>query len=281
MTEDRNNDETICLLQDERNRTILNILHDESEPLSVESLAEALVDRTHDIISSAEYEEILDQVIISLHHDRLPRLSAAGLIEYDHQENTATFSAANTAVEWHNIEMIEEALNTLQPGNDATDDIGVITGHTSVLKAGQSIADSASEELFCMYASDALFEEDCIRSLEEALDRGVEIYAGSRDEDILEFYQERLPEATLWEPQLDWMDSEFTEPRIEWLILADRKQVALSIMNEDNAGRDEQACAMIGKGADNPFVVLVRELLGPRLDHLDFQSEEFRDRLPF
>ncbi|WP_225336090.1 DUF7344 domain-containing protein [Halomicrobium urmianum] len=281
MTTDRNSDETVDLLQDERNRAILNILHETSEPLSVGSLAEALVDRNHSILSAAEYEETLEQISISLHHNRLPRLSAAGLVEYDPQENTATFSATDIEAEWHNIEMIEEALTTLQPGDDGTDDIGVITGRTSVLEAGQSIADSASEELFCMYTSDELFEEDCMRSLQEALDRRVEIYAGSRDEDVLEFYQERLPEATLWEPQLDWMNSESTEPRIEWLILADREQVALSIRNADNDGKGEQARAIVGNGSDNPFVVLVRELLGPRLDHLDFQSEDFRDHLPF
>ncbi len=38
---------------------------------------------------------------------------------------------------------------------------------------------------------------------------------------------------------------------------------------------------MVGDGRANPLVTLVRELLGPRLEHLDYQSDQFLDELPF
>jgi len=38
---------------------------------------------------------------------------------------------------------------------------------------------------------------------------------------------------------------------------------------------------MTGDGTTIPPVVLVRELLGPRLDHLDYQSDDFLGALPF
>jgi hypothetical protein len=51
--------------------------------------------------------------------------------------------------------------------------------------------------------------------------------------------------------------------------------------SEEDAEKARRETAVIGAGEDNPLVVLVRELLGPRLDHLDYQSENFRSELPF
>ena len=43
---------------------------------------------------------------------------------------------------------------------------------------------------------------------------------------------------------------------------------------------DPVETAIVGHGRSHPVVVLVRDLLGPRLDHLDFQSDAFSDELP-
>lgn len=54
----------------------------------------------------------------------------------------------------------------------------------------------------------------------------------------------------------------------------------LALLDEPGAdGQYPEEKAMVGGGVDNPLVVLVRELLGPRLDHLDYQSADLRSQL--
>lgn len=131
-----------------------------------------------------------------------------------------------------------------------------------------------------MYVSTDLLEDECICRARNAHERGVSMYMGSRSEAVRELTRERLPEATIWEPQLDWLNSPGF-PRIGRLILMDRRKVMLAILNEpatDDPYPEETA--VVGAGEHHPLVSLVRELLGPRLDHLDYQSDDFRTELP-
>ncbi len=123
-------------------------------------------------------------------------------------------------------------------------------------------------------------DEECLPHAERAIERGAELYAGTKSREAREFFRDRLPEATIWEPQMDWMHEHSSYPKVSRLIVADRAKVVVGLWDEDADGVKTET-AIVGEGTTNPLVVLVRELLGPRLDHLDYQSDEFLGSLPF
>lgn len=267
---------------DARNRAILTVLRGADGPLDVTDLADELVDRADGTPGPAEREDELDEVRIRLHHNRLPRLAEAGLIKYDPDTNQVRCRNATVDPEWLSAERFDELLSQSVAGADPDGDaVAVIDGRQSVIDHGQDLIDGSDEELFCMYFTDDLFEEECLRHASAALERGVDIYAGTHDPDIRSVIADRLPEATLWEPQLDWSNPPSRYPRIGWLVVVDRETVMLSVVDEQGAKDTASETALLGDGETNPLVVLVRELLGPRLDHLDYQSENFRSGLPF
>lgn len=274
-------DEQVRLLADPRNRTLLTVLGDSGSPLHVEELASRLVSRNVSVVSSAEYEDQLEETLLTLHHERLPRLADSGLIEYDPETNVVTYQAT-TAIngEWE-TETLIDALATHLPTSPVADEdtIGVLHGRNTIIEQGRQLADEAEEELFCMYVSTELLEDDCIHHAEDAIDRGVSLYVGSQNADVRDLTRKYLPEATIWEPQLDWLNSP-TYPRIGRLVLVDRCRVMLAILEEpDSDGTHPEETAFIGTGEESPLVVLVRELLGSRIDHLDYQSTDFRTEL--
>lgn len=271
------------LLSRARNRAILSLLDDAARPLSVSDLADRLATRDTPVLRSAEYEDEFERVVLSLHHDRLPKLAEAGLVEYDRDENVVD-RRDTTAVEaeWLDVDLFDELLARFQSGREPDEEtLGVIEGRQNVIEHGRNLADEADEELFCLYVSDDLLEAECVRRAEAAIDRGVDIHLGSQNPKVRDLTRERLPEATLWEPQLDWMNTASTTPTVGRLVLADREKIMLAILDEPDADDTSQETAMIGEGRANPLVVLARELLGPRLDHLDYQSGDFRSELPF
>ncbi len=79
---------------------------------------------------------------------------------------------------------------------------------------------------------------------------------------------------------MDWMYDQSNCPRISRLIVVDRKKVVIGLWDEDGDGTRTEI-ALVGQGDTNPLMLLVRELLGPRLDHLDYQSDDFLGNLPF
>lgn len=69
-------------------------------------------------------------------------------------------------------------------------------------------------------------------------------------------------------------------PKVSRLIFADRETVVVGLWEKSDDGTETEV-AMIGEDEANPLVVLTRELLGSRLDHLDYQSDDFLGDLPF
>lgn len=276
-------EQIIRLLTDEHNRAILTVLDDEARELPLAELAERLVTRGETVFESADYERELERVLVSLHHSRLPKLAEAGLVEYDSDE-TVVSREDSSAVdpEWLDVELVDELLARFRTESGADEDeLGVIVGRESVIEYGRRLADEAEDELFLMYVSDDLLESECLRHARDALDRGVDISLGSRDSGVRDLVREQLPEVELWEPQFDWTNAPSTYPRVGRLVLADRDRVMLGMVAESDGERTTAERAVIGRGEENPLVVLVRDLLGPRIDHLDYQSETFRSELPF
>ncbi|MDG5775635.1 hypothetical protein VB773_06305 [Haloarculaceae archaeon H-GB2-1] len=77
------------LLGARRRREVLRALQDLETPVSVRRLAEA--------IAASEPEErdrdIIERIHLTLHHNHLPRLAAAQVVDYDSDDGTVTQAA--------------------------------------------------------------------------------------------------------------------------------------------------------------------------------------------
>lgn len=277
MTPEHHNAQT-----DAEYQCIIAAVDEAPEPLPLEELAERLVKRGETVLDADEYEQRLERKRIWLHHNALPRLAEERVVEYDRERHEVTAGTKRTVeVNWHEGVSIDELLGALG-ARDQTDSspIGVVEGRQSVIEYGRRLADEAVDELYCMYVNTDLLEDECLCHAAEAIDRGVEMYVGSRNEDVRALARRHLPEATIWEPRRGWMDAPIGYPTVGRLVLVDREKVMLAILEEPgDVGGHPHEKALVGEGEDNPLVVLVRELLGPRLDHLDLQSGDFLNKL--
>jgi DNA-binding transcriptional ArsR family regulator len=268
-------EETVLrLIADRTNRAVLTALDDAARGLSVTEIA--------DRIGSSGAGEDRERTVVSLHHNHLPRLDEAGLIEYDREECVATAAIDSGAdPEWTELEVLDEFRSRFETGRGVDGRAaGVLEGREAVYDYARELADEAATELFLVYTTDELLDADCLPHATDALDRGVELYAGATSQETRAFFERRLPRATIWDPQRDWLYDRSHYPRLSRLIVADRETVVVGLW-EETADGTRREVGLIGEGATDPLVVLVRELLGPRLDHLDYQSDDFLERLPF
>jgi hypothetical protein len=268
------------VLADEMNRRIVSLLGETAGPLRVEALAARLVDGDVDVAPAEEYEQRVQQLVVDLHHGRLPRLADVDLVEYDPTRSVVERPASATSrVDWTPEALTDAVIDHLGTPAANDDTTAVIEGRDGVIQAGRRLVENAEAELFFIYVSTALLQEECIACCERAIDRDVEIFLGSPATEVRELGRARLPDATIWEPQRDWWGKQAPR-RVGRLVLADRQRVMLGILDRTDGSHEPVETAIVGHGRSHPIVVLVRDLLGPRLDHLDFQSDAFSDELP-
>lgn len=279
----KENDEVIRLLCRPEYRAIVTVLEDAGRDLTVTDLAGELVRRDDLAVGASELGDEIDRTAVSLHHEYLPKLDGAGLLRYDADDDVITYEGISGGdAEWEAIAAVGEMASEFPTAGSPPDDaIGVLRGREDVYDYGRELADRADEELFLIYASEELLHEDCLPHARDAIERSVDFAAGAKSDDTRQFFRECLPEATVWEPQFDWMNERARYPTISRLVFADRENAVVGLWGDAGADGPRREMAMVGEGLHNPLVVLVRELLGPRLDHLDYQSEHFLDDLPF
>jgi len=267
----------VTLVTNSTNRRVLTIL-EAKKSISVSELADRIITHETGLLEADAYESELERLLLSLHHKRLPELDEAGLLEYDRTTNTVTGRPYVRADgDWTDPAVFEELFDRLSSGGQPCT---LLEGREAVYDYTRTLADQATSELFLIYPSVELLDEDCLPAAEAAIDRGVDFHAGAKSTETRAFFETNLPEATVWEPQLDWLYDRSSCPTISRLVLADRETVVVGLWTEDQDGSKTET-AMVGEGTTNPLVVLIRELLGPRLDHLDYQSDDFVDHLPF
>lgn len=266
-----------CLC-DGRNRAICEILREASGPLDLTELADRLVSRELSVVDSSTYDDERRKTSLQLRHQWLPKLDEVGLVDYDPVANRVDARQSVTSqVEWDDETTLEGLITHLQHVTQREEgDFGILEGRQSIMEYARKLSTEAENELFTIYVTTDLLEEDCVRHGKDAIERGVAIHIGSQNKAVRDLCREGLSEATVWEPQLDWLNTP-SYPRVGRLILMDRRKLMLSVLEDPpSAGEAPTETALIGNGAENPLVVLVRELLGPRLDHLDHQNRGTR-----
>ncbi|GAB3021154.1 DUF7344 domain-containing protein [Natronobiforma cellulositropha] len=79
--------EAFHILMDERRRTTLEVVHTYGEALTLADVAEEVATREYDRAVTDISAETISEVYISLYHDHLPRLTDAGLLEYEQERD--------------------------------------------------------------------------------------------------------------------------------------------------------------------------------------------------
>ena len=253
------------LLASWRRRIVIDHLRTEGD---------ATVDELATAITGERGED--ETVHVSLVHQHLPKLADAGAISYDE-------SGAERRIRYAGLPVDDATVGELLPdgGTEPTDygttesEVRTLEGRDAIVAHGQALGDRAGDELFMLITTDGLLESDCLDRLRDAVDRGVDVYVGSQTRSVRDTVREEVPGATIWEPQRNWLDLPPTRDRLGRLVFADREAVMLGTI-----GKEGQEHALVGNGADDVLVILLRELLGERLDHLDGQSDDVLSHLP-
>lgn len=259
------------MLASDVRRILVQTLRNEEET-TVETLVETVTDHTG--MSEGD-------AVVTLSHTHLPKLDEYDVVAFDRDEGRVTYEGLPMDVD----PLLDQSLtddSSVLTGDDIAEnsDIWTIRGRENVVERGQGLFDRAEDELFLMVTTDGLLEPACIEKLQDALDRGVDVYLGSQTTEVRDLVREEAPEVTIWEPQLNWLNLPPSQETLGRLVMADREAVMLGTLGEQHENGIHTERALTGEGPANPLVILLREALGSRLDHLDGQSADVLSQIP-
>lgn len=276
-------DAVIANLAHRRRRVILASLKRHGTELTRTDIAREILAHETDELNDPSLNPTrgtLDELRTALHHRHLPALDAAELIEYDRSVGIATYDGHPDLTDELLDFRVTDTTRAVLTDAELSKDIWRIEGRENVTERGRALFDLAEEELFLMLTGPNLFEGACVRQLRATIDRGVDVYLGTQTQELRDFVREEFPEVTVWEPQLDWLNMPPNREKVGRLVMADRTAVMVGTIGEENDNGVHTETAITGSGENNALVMLLREVLGSRLDHLDEQSEDFLSQIP-
>lgn len=265
-------------LADDRRRTILDVLSHQFGRIHVETLARELEARERGVAESEVAETSVEGVLTRLRHVDLPHLVEAGLVEYDHEAGTVAYAGhPSLRVPWMHSTLHREFRQSLT-GESEPDGIGELEGRERVVSFGQSMVESAEDELFCMFTDTQLLEAGCLTRVRDAArERDVDVYLGTRDPAVKEYIGENAPEVVVWDPDTSWLNLPVGGDRIGRLLMADRETVMLGTLTESRPDGLDEEQAMIGDGEHNTLVTMVRQLVAPHLEEAGGNTDDIED----
>ncbi|SFG99094.1 hypothetical protein SAMN04488063_3497 [Halopelagius inordinatus] len=83
----RSSDEHLAALGDEHRRAVVEVLAAEDRPVRLSRLAESVVAEMRDDSFGTPSHDDIDCAKLELHHHHLPKLDAAGVLDYDYEES--------------------------------------------------------------------------------------------------------------------------------------------------------------------------------------------------
>ncbi len=263
-----------------RRRTVLDVLSHQLHPIHVETLAREVGASEQDTTEQQVSGDDVETILVSLHHNHLPRLADADLIEYDADEERVKYSGhPELRVPWmHSV--LEPTFGESLTDTSESHELDTIEGLEQVVSYGQSQIQRAEQEVFCMLTHPDMLQAGCFTRVENAVERGVIVYLGTRDPSVREYVQESLPEVVLWEPSQNWLNLPVGGSSVGRLLMVDRETVMLGTVKDPLDGEIPEERAIVGEGADNALVVMIRQLLRPHLEAMDEQAEESEVNLP-
>ncbi|MFB6166111.1 MAG: hypothetical protein ABEJ31_13200 [Haloarculaceae archaeon] len=271
----------LSALSNERRRRALAAFEARGTVASLFGLATAVAAAEGEGTIATLERDRVDAVRTTLHHVHLPTLDEAGLVTYDAAARTASLEADRALIEcWAAEAPAAAAPASPRPRPTAVDEsVWTVEGRADVSERARALCDHADEELFAVFTTDGLLGSGSIDRLRAATQRGVDVTVGSRNAAVRDRVREAVPDATVWEPRLDWLNLPPARGgRLGRLVFADRRAALLATLSAESAVDAPAEIALTGEGERNGLVVLLADLLGPRLEHLDEQSADFRSR---
>jgi DNA-binding transcriptional ArsR family regulator len=262
-------------------RAILNVLSHQCQPIHVETLAREIVDIEQGVHEQEVDSADVDSLTTLYYHTHLPILSEAELIEYDVEKQTVAYSGHPLLrVPWMHSQLSPDFRVSLTVSSK-DEDVWTLKGRENIVSYGQSLCEEADEELFLMLTTTGLLEAGCFARVDQAIDRGVDVYIGTRDPTIRDYVENNVPEVTLWEPEANWLNFPVEEENVGRLLFADRKSVLLGTLGKEIEEGIYEEQAVAGEGVDNALVVLLRQMLSPQLEQFSKDDESLESKLPF
>ncbi|MFP8953889.1 TrmB family transcriptional regulator sugar-binding domain-containing protein [Natrialbaceae archaeon A-arb3/5] len=289
-------DRTFEALRSPRRRTVCSVLARRRDAVPVIDLAAmvAAAEGGDDTRLADVSEQDCEPVATELVHTHLPMLADAGLVEYDRSNETVAIDA--DALQWRANWLAEspvgDAAKHVLPRNgigassttiardggsdgDATNlsACWTIEGVENIVTRAHEIVDNAEDELFVMVPDDGILQQQCLERWRAAVDRGVDVYVGSRSAQIRDTVRSAVPQAVVCEPRLDWINFPVDQVHHGRVVFADREAAMVMTGANEDATDESHVTAITGQGTRNALVLLVCEHLGPRLDRLEFDDE--------
>jgi len=265
-------------LADDRRRTILDVLSHQFDRIHVETLAQELGARERGVAESEVSEASVEGILTRLRHVDLPHLVEAGLVRHDSEAGTVAYAGhPSLRVPWIHSTLHHEFRQSLTDEAEP-DGIGEIEGRERVASFGQSVLESAEEELFCLFTDTQLLEAGCLTRIRDAArERNADVYLGTRDPAIKEYVEENAPEVVVWNPDTSWLNLPAEGDRIDRLVMADRETVMLGTLTERRSDGLDEEQVTIGDGEHNTLVTMVRQLIAPHLEKVDGDTDDIAD----
>ena len=283
--------QTLEAFQPARRRIACAVLSKHDESLPVADLAAMLVAREDDTRLVDVSETDWRPVETTLAHTHLPALADAGLVEYDASSETVALAtdASQWRADWLTASPLGEITARLEPSRkqfadgstdaefdpassfdfSGSDACWTIEGRENVVARGHDIADSADDELFVTVPDAGMIQNRCLERWRAAAERGVDIYVGSRSQEVRDAVRSVVPQATICEPRFDWLNYPLDGVHHGRVVFADRERVLLVTVDNSGATDNPHVTGITGEGSENALAKLVREHFGPRLDRLE------------
>ncbi|MBZ6494634.1 DUF7344 domain-containing protein [Natrinema longum] len=294
---------TLEALRRPRYRTVCTVLARQRGTVSVADLAALVVaqedgdgTRLVDVTEAA-----CTAAATMLVHEALPALSDAGLVAYDDAERRVGLAtdAPQWGADWLLTGPLADAADPIRTVRDRTggpasagpattdpategstgsedacvNSCRTIRGRESVVTAGLQIADNADEELFVTVPDPDLIQQTCLEHWRKATERGVDVYVGSHSPRVRDTIRSAVPEATVCEPRLDWLNFPIERGNHGRIVFADRTTAMIVTVDDARSETEPRIGAITGHGRRNALVSLVCEHMCPRLDRLTTEGD--------
>ncbi|WP_248910939.1 TrmB family transcriptional regulator [Halocatena marina] len=166
------------------------------------------------------------------------------------------------------LNRLQTSLDALEPieANTRTPPLNVwtTTGSETITRRMIDFLDRAADEIILIVNGEPVITDRLLDRVRAASNRGVEIYVGTLSEGVHDRLRTMLPDVTLFESELDWLQPRGAEDEsIGRLLLVDRETLLVSSIGHHSPVIET---ALWSEGVDNGLLVIARRLLATGLD---------------
>jgi sugar-specific transcriptional regulator TrmB len=211
-------------------------------------------------------------------YDAMRVLESRGLVEV-HHSTPQQFRAVTVeeAIETlrstyeSRFDELEQHLERLQPverePESTAHEVWSLSGQAGITSRSQQLLADADEEIISIVGTKGPLETKTIQRLNQAVDRGVDIYLGALDKEMRARLTESIAGAAVFESELGWLqndiDAEGSHPAISRVLLIDRNVVLLGSLGPAMGEATERA--IFGRGFTNGLLIVLRRILATGL----------------